>query len=972
MKRTQFRNCIALWLGAVCLAASSAPAATLSGIVTDNEGAALAGAQVAARQAESSLLLTAVSEEDGTFSLASLPAGIYTVTVHKDGFADFRQENVRAAADGEPLRLAIRLRSTAGATVVRGAEELNPNDFVLKLDTNEVLRNLRRRGAAAALPQEFRADQSTYGAIYSEALREIEWARPRPPLLGFHGTLYESHQNNVLAARTFFTVGKFKPSRRNQYGFTVNGPLIAQKLSASFAWSQLRDTGFVNGNVELPLPEERTPLTTDPALRPVIQALFEAYPDEVPNLTAISPRLHNSNGIRDISNTAFSTRLDFRPRLEDQIVFEQRFLDDKEIPFEIVAGQNPLSLLRPQSYHLTWAHSASPATLWRISYHFDRLSAEFEITERLKELLGPLGFTTIPNFSPGDFGRIGPGADYPFMRVENRHYVSPEMTLTTGRHTLTAGAMISRLQFNDSLSEEARGTFSFARDRPEGCPDTGPENCPSRSASDNFRLGLASGFEIVLGNPYRGFRHWDHAYYVQDTFRFRPEWTLSWGLRYELMTKPYEVNDLTEVQFDGDHNNFAPQFGFAWNPGRGRTIVRGGFGVAFGPLHPVLYSRGRFNPPALRDVGVNSPNLLDPLAGAETAGGAERSELKTVSKDLASPYTYIYTLQIQRELPQNFILTLGYAGERTIKLPNRFVFNRAEAAPDIPTETRTINDRRPNPNYLQMTDTVNGVIGYFDAFQAALNRRLTRGLALNLRYTFSKSISTIDTTFAEVETGSGVPQSGRELVDDMKAVSKFDTPHALTIGYTYEAPGLGNHSRPVSAVLGGWRISGTTTIKSGTPMNITTGSDSPGFGNVDGVRASDRPNLLDPSILGVSIDDPDTSLALLAADSCERPTSERPYMLCQYFDTNIPAGGRGNIGYNVFRSHGTNNYNVALEREFPVKESLALLFRSEFINFFNHPQFAAPNLRIASDTFGYITNTANRGRLIQLYVRLRW
>jgi hypothetical protein len=533
--------------------------------------------------------------------------------------------------------------------------------------------------------------------------------------------------------------------------------------------------------------------------------------------------------------------------------------------------------------------------------------------------------------------------------------------------------MISRLQFNDSLSEDARGTFSFSRDRPEGCPVANPGNCPSRSASENFRLGLASGFEIVLGNPYRGFRHWDHAYYVQDTFRFRPEWTLSWGLRYELMTKPVEVNGLTEVFFDGDHNNFAPQFGFAWNPQRGRTTIRGGFGVAFGPLHPVLYSRGRFNPPALRDVGIPSPDLLDPLSGVETTpGGTERSELKTVSADLASPYTYIYTLQIQRELPGNFALTLGYAGERTIKLPNRFVFNRAEPVPGIPTETRTITERRPNPQYLQMTDTVNGVIGYFDAFQAALNRRLTRGSALNLRYTFSKSISTIDTTFAEVETGSGVPQTGRHLIEDMKGPSKFDTPHAVTIGYTYEVPGLRNHSSPVSALFGGWRFSGTTTIKSGTPINITTGSDSPGLGNVDGVRASDRPNLLDPSILGMSIDDPDTSLDQLGADTCERQTPERPYMLCRYFDTNLPGGGRGNIGYNVFRSHGTNNYNLALEREFPVRESVGLLFRSEFINFFNHPQFAAPNLRISSDTFGYITNTANRGRIVQLYMRLHW
>ena len=966
MKRT-LRDKLALWLGAVCLAAAGAQAASISGTVSDNEGAALAGAQLTARQTESSLLLTAISKEDGSYLLESVPAGIYTIIVRKAGFADFTQENFRAEENGATVRLNFRLRSSEGQTVVRGDEELNPNVFVLKLDTNEVLRELRRRGAAAELPREFRADQSTFGTIYSQPLRAIDWVKPRAPLRAFHGTLYEGHQNNLLAARTFFTVGKFRPSRRNQYGFTMNGAIVPQKFSASFAWSQLRDTGFVNGNVTLPEPEERTPLTTDPALGAVIQALFEAYPHEAPNLTTISPRLHNSNGLRDIANTAFSTRLDFRPRTEDQIAFEQRYLDDTEKPFEIIAGQNPLSLLRPQSYHLSLTHAASPATLWRFSYHFDRLSADFEITERLKNLLQPLGYTTIPNFGPGDYSSIGPGADYPFKRVENRHYFSPEMTRTAGRHTLTAGAMFNRVQFNDSLSEDVRGTFNFARDRPEGGVG------PVRTAAENFRLGLPSSFEIVLGNAYRGFRHWEQAYYFQDTFRLRPQLTLSWGLRYEFMTKPYEVNNLTPVLFDGDHNNFAPQFGFAWNPRRSQTTVRGGFGVAFGPLHPILYSRARFNPPALRDVNVPSPSLLNPLAGAQiTAGGTERSEQKTVSPDLASPYSYIYTLQIQRELPLGLLLNLGYAGERTFKLPNRWVFNRAEPVPGIPTETRTIVERRPNPNYLQMTTTMNGVIAYFDAFQVALNRRLARGLALNLRYTFSKSISTVDTTFAEIETGAGVPQTGRDLIGDMKGVSKFDTPHSLTVGYTYEVPKIRSQLAAVSHLFGGWRISGTTTFKSGTPSNLTTGSDSPGFGNVDGVRGSDRPNLLDPAILGRSFDNPDASRAALAVDTCQRPTAERPYMLCKYFDTNLPPAGRGNIGYNVFRSDGTDNFNVALEREIPVREAAAVLVRSEFINFFNHAQFAEPNLRMSSDTFGYITNTANRGRIIQLFMRLRW
>jgi len=500
MKRT-LRDKLALWLGAVCLTAAGAQAASISGTVSDNEGAALAGAQLTARQTESSLLLSAISKEDGAYLLESVPAGVYTIIVRKAGFADFTQENIRAEENGTIVRLNFRLRSSEGQTVVRGDEELNPNVFVLKLDTNEVLRELRRRGAAAELPREFRADQSTFGTIYSQPLRAIDWVKPRAPLRAFHGTLYEGHQNNLLAARTFFTVGKFRPSRRNQYGFTMNGAIVPQKFSASFAWSQLRDTGFVNGNVTLPEPEERTPLTTDPALGAVIQALFEAYPHEAPNLTTISPRLHNSNGLRDIANTAFSTRLDFRPRTEDQIAFEQRYLDDTEKPFEIIAGQNPLTLLRPQSYHLSHSHTFSPATISRVGFNFDRLAVFLDTTGSYKNLLAPLGITTVPEISlgrSGDISSIGPGSSYPRLRVENRFHVAPEVTHVRGNHTLSAGLLVSRLQTNDLQSDNSRGLFEFTRNF-------------GRSAVDNFLLGRASSFKINLGDFYRGLRNWEQG-----------------------------------------------------------------------------------------------------------------------------------------------------------------------------------------------------------------------------------------------------------------------------------------------------------------------------------------------------------------------------------------------------------------------------------------------------------------------------
>jgi hypothetical protein len=982
MKAKQFCLGTAVWLSCLLWAAPGASAATISGVVADAEGAGLAGAQITARQAESDFSLTAISGEDGEYSLESLPPGNYTITIRRAGFADWTQQDVRAGENGETLRLDFQLRPSEAQTVVRGEEELNPNVFVLRLDTNEVIRELRRRGASADLPREFRADQNYFGGVYGQPLRAVEWVRPRSPLGAFHGTIYEGHQNSSLSARTFFTVGDYLPSRRNQYGFTANGPLVSDKLSFNFAWSQLRDTGYVNGNVQIPQSaEERTPRTTDPAKRTVIQALLSAYPEGPPNrATPSSPRLHNTNAIRDITSTAFSTRLDYRPREGDQIAFEQRYRDDTEQPFELVVGQNPLSLLRPQSFHLSYVRGFRPSTVGRFSFHFDRLGAAFVVTDSYRDLVVPLGYPSAPNFGPGDFTGLGPGTDYPFERIENRYYFSPDITHTRGRHTLTMGAMFNRIQFNDSLNEMLRGGFNFQTNI---CPEN-PNLAPGETQDSfvNFLWACPSSYEIGLGDAYRGFRHWEHAFYVHDTFRWRPSWTLSFGLRYEIMTKPFEVNDRTQIPFDADANNVAPQFGFAWNPGGGGAVIRGGYGITFGAIHPLLYQRARFNPPDLLLVQVQFPNMLDPLASAQdSAVGGKRSEYKLMSPDLTSPYSHVYTLQVQKDLPGNFSLTAGYAGERTIKLPRRVVGNRGTAVPGIVASTGNIDARRPNPNYLQITTAINGVMAYFDAFQLAVNRRLSRGMALNARYTFSKTLSSADTTFAEIETGSGVAQDMGDVVSDLKGVTKFDSPHSLTLGYSYELPAWRDQRAFLSAVFGRWRISGTTTFKSGTPLNITSGSDARGFGNVDGVRATDRPNLLDPSILGKSIDHPDTARSLLAVDTCQPVPAVGPdganfrYLRCQYFDTNIPVGGRGDVGYNVFRADGVHNWNVALEKEFPFREAAAaphLLFRSEFINFMNHPQFAEPNLRMASDTFGEITNTANRGRLVSFLLRLRW
>ena len=368
------------------------------------------------------------------------------------------------------------------------------------------------------------------------------------------------------------------------------------------------------------------------------------------------------------------------------------------------------------------------------------------------------------------------------------------------------------------------------------------------------------------------------------------------------------------------------------------------------------------------------------------------SGLGSLDAEAAVPYSHIYNFGIEKELPGAMLVRAGYEGSRSIKLFTGLSLNRALPDPrpecNIPLASRACNTsvdaeaRRPNKQFRRLYNIVNGSIGYYDAFQLSLSKRRSRGLAFEARYNFGKVLDTAMADFGDTGNGGDVSQTEQMVIPDLKAVSSFDTPHSLTWTYSYEVPVLENTiAAPawVSRLLSRWTLSGTATFRSGTPFSVFTGSDGPGRGNIDS-EGSDRPNITDPFILGKSFDDPDTSQRLMGAEGCRELTQQEvlvdfgipavPYFKCPGFNTNLAVGGRGNVGFRTFRKDGTNNWNFAVGRTFPLTSAeRQLQFRAEFYNFFNHAQFAAPGTTLTSPTFGQITNTVNKGRVAQLSLR---
>jgi len=962
----------------VSLAASAAGFdGGIQGRVLNVQGEPVAGATITVTTKNEEPRAKAVTEADGVYAISNLAPGVYTVTVTVSSSQQVLRMDVLVDSESVAARADFRF-TTDAAQSVAGLEERNPNIFVYRIDLND-LRNLLTlfRGPNPTYIPAFPAEDNYFGAEYGAPLLSFQPLRPRPLLMDWHASVSASHQNSALNARNFFNVGPLFSSRITSYGLAAGGPLISPKASLVLDFGQIFNSGMVNGNVQVPLASERTPRAADAETNTIIANLLKAYPAELPNLPAVTSRQLNTNAHRSIVTADGLARLDVKPDDRTSVAGLYSVNQYSEDPFQLVIGQNPMTDLRSQSAYIDYNRIFSSKTAGQFGFHYDRVRASLLPTRQYDDLLAPLGFTTTPEIvfagsggSLAELGEIGPGIQFPRMRIENRFKLFSNLSRTMGRHTVKLGWSTTRSQVNDLQSNNSRGVLNFN-------PDFG------RTAAENFLAGTPDLFTITIGNLYRGFRNWEHAGFVEDDFRLASTFSINMGLRYEIETSPTEVNNLTDPRMPEQHT-VGPRFGFAWNPGRGSLTIRSGYGISFGSIFPVTYQTTRFSPPAVQVLQINTPRLADAFALAKAAPGMKpnpraQQDLYLLSPDLTTPYSHMYNLALEWRLPAETLLRLAYIGSRSFHLLTQGVYNRPEVVPGIPTTTATINARRPDQRYGAINIVESNSIGYYDAAQVSLDKRVTHGLTFRAAYTFGKAIN-LGGDFTN--TGSGVevpPETGTPTCEhcnhfsDQKGLALFDTPQVFTISYIYRVPFIPRATGLPAIVFRGWQISGTTLFQSGVAYHFHTGSDAPGYGNVDG-NSADRPNILEPSLLGKSFDNPDTVGAILGADTCRSPgTDGLPYLHCKYFDTNIPPGGRGNLGWNTFRKDGTANWNVAIGRSFHLPGGdRSLDYRTEFINFFNTPQFDKPGTQLAVATFGKITNTVNKGRQVQFTLKLNF
>ncbi len=823
-----------------------------------------------------------------------------------------------------------------GETSSESGESRRNENVQFNLVDNNALKELNiRLGTTATLVGEFAVDRGYFGAEYGKP-PSVPVHAPPAPASDFHGNAFWRHNNSVFSARSFFQVGSVRPARENFYGASASlpaGPLGGLTLSAS----QNKIRGNVNGNVLVPLPSERTPLARDPSTRLAVERILGAYPAEPPNRPDIAARALNTNSIQRINTDSARIQLDRTGPLGGKLALRHAWTAQNVDAFQLVVGQNPDTDNRSHSSRLTWSRSFSPATTLQVSVGLDRLGSLLLPAE------GALG----PIMIGRALSILGPYPIIPIDRAQNRFRYAATLRRSMGRHEVTAGFALTRLQYNGEEPDGARGILAFR-------PNFGND------AITNVRLGRPSRLIASLGSTYRGFRNWHNSFFVGDRWRVSQRLTLHMGLRYEPFTRPVDVTGRSELTMDSDLNNLAGSFGFAWRlPGKA-GVVRGAYGAHYGEIFPVTYGQDRLNAPHTVTSVILTPELATyrSLLDHSKRDPGARSSLIGPGPDLAVPYAHQYSLGWETELGADWRLQLGYVGSRAHKLIITYFLNRGREVPGIISTVSNVNARRADQSIFEHLFVHNGSRAYFDAGRVTLTTPGWRGLSLNVSYWLSKSL---DLGGSYTNTASGpdarvaVSQLEHESHRDLKGLSDFDQPHAVLVQGSYTLPA--RRSGWAGRLFGGWSLSAVGLLKSGTPFTVESGSDGPGWGNVDG-RSGDRPMLLDPAVLGRVVGSPDTSETLL-------PASAFRYI-------NAPAEQAGSLGRNTFRKGKIANVNASLSRRFALGSDTSLEFRAESINFFNTPQFAEPGKTLTSPNFGQINNTLNDGRTFRFQLKFFW
>ena len=827
---------------------------------------------------------------------------------------------------------------------------------------------------------------------------------------GLHGSAYDFLRNSALDARRYFDNFR-KPGEdhadppefhKNQFGGSLGGPIRKDKTFFFVNYEGVRQllgetrTAFVpDGAHRAPIPLDNTGKPTpaaDPSVARSIANTMALLP--LPNAGTVNP----STGIGSVATVGSQVahenfvlaRFDHTFSATDAVFV--RYLGDKADlfdPFNSTAtlpywGEEDRSF--NQFTTAEWRRVLSPAVVNVARLSFSR-TTNSAVTTGSPQINGVAPLQFFPgagrqdgNITFGNVSSIGGNVLVPFDLRQNRYTVADDIIWTRGAHTLRFGAAVARLQSNTYFPSRSGGAWVF-------------------QSLALFLQGSALTFNGALNTPtayaHRDFRETEISPYVQDDWKLTPKLTLNLGLRWEFRSNPTEKHNqlytITDFATDTAFVNVTnvmrsnptlsawnPRVGFAYDPfADHKTSVRGGFGIFRNPILPPNYGGNYWGNKPWPQVLEQSPAYPTPFATANFPPFTQPSGFDYNTD--TTPYMIQYNVNVQREITQATVVSLGYVGSHGVHLLTQYEHNPPLVTTDANgvqhfgslTGGRIVGNPRLNPYGFFTIYNAFGPIATsrYNSLQAALNRRFTRYTQLQVAYTWSRCIDN-GGSWASYATNSPNGESNPYNFAADKGVCSFDINQQLRVNGLIALPFHGNR------LVEGWQITGIASASSGMTFNISNGFDIVGYQG----SGTPRPNYV-PGC------NPASGTFAWAGVQYTAGTPER------WFNPNcfsVPAVGTlGNTGRNIGRGPGYFSADFGLLKDTAITERVHAQFRAEFFNLFNHTNFAVPantgvfiagaagqclasgvGCGLPNSTAGAITDTVGTARQIQFGLKV--
>jgi hypothetical protein len=507
--------------------------------------------------------------------------------------------------------------------------------------------------------------------------------------------------------------------------------------------------------------------------------------------------------------------------------------------------------------------------------------------------------------------------------------VSENITYIKGRNTVSAG-------FELTPTKASEFTYAYSEYDYYGPADF-IANTPYA-----YSLSPAEGREAIWYSTY--------APYLQDQIRLTKRLSLTIGARYEynsvqhnsrLRNYLWDIADYADSRltnygeswYNADHDVLTPRVGIAYRLTEdGKTILRAAYGKYDVPIMADMGANMMANEPRYAGydyLATSNPTMAFPETANLTAELTGPPYYFMIDPHIRDPYQQDWNLNLQRALPWNMGLEVGYVGTHYVHgYSNVYYLNLP--GPEY-------GGNRPDPNVGQIYDWRSLVDQKYEGLQVSLRKHTAHGLTFDAYYAWSHTMDN------GTESEDAFPNNPSCASCEM-GNGAFGVRHNLTADFVYALPIgrgkplLGNAHGWANGVVSGWQVSGILEAHTGFPYSVGSGTDT--YGNTVGWMQ--RPNWVagcDPYNVPGGLHYPDRSVNI----NC----------------FTMPAQGTfGNLGRNTLFGPGVHNLDFALARKVKIKEKGTLEFRAEAFNISNTPMFNNPSPSLASpSSFEGITST---------------